>query len=70
MYVSDSMYCVRLYMWLLFVYFNTRCQKAHRALLWSAWLHAFRWRVEMHGDVLGEFLKRLSSIPECGFVYS
>ena len=32
--------------------------------------YAFSWRVEMHGDVLEEFLKRLSSIPECAFVHS
>ena len=39
-------------------------------LLWATLLHAFSWRVEMQGDVLGEFLKKLSSIPECAFVYS
>ena len=51
-------------------YWNRALHMQRWDLLWSTRLHAFSWRVEMHGDVLEEFLKRLSSIPECAFVYS
>ena len=70
MHLDDAYKCMVIVGVVRCLIWNRALRMQRWALFRSTWLHTFSWRIEMHGDVLGEFLNKLASIPECAFVYS